>query len=625
VNCNASAFIRKNASLTASAHMAYSAVVKKAVAHPQAQAASEGDFSDEELLGDVTFHCITRHGQRACARLLHLWLVRDGLDLISGECVLRELSRRAGVSFAGMDGFVAGGAVAAVVLGWLDGVEYPIADVDVFTTRLATFRVAQRATQARLVTAMPSLDWGSFLIPKLSGGYSVVSSRSSGVVNTVLLRTDIVAFSLENLLSGFDLNCTQVGVALSSGDLRFSAAFRNFAESRVLRIDQWATPPHSLIRYIEKLGIYGSTGDVSAQVTAYTQRFVAHLPQWDGERSGSADEWTSAPSRWWFGDVTLRRWRALAGPTALDAMRLVSRELRIDGEFGGGERVVLYALDPVTRNGLGSFAGEGCVPMSPDFSRGWWAKADRAALDGGGNGVIPSVAIARIAPDFLDRHDVVPEVIGDAFSRCSDFILSTLSFGCKASDFHRLGASLILATDPNQMALLQAASKVVLRHPEGASAVRRFLSDMDWTRLQEEMSALCCDRPRIAPLSLKAPDGVRIRELVCERDFFQAEAGMDETLSPTCFCAGWQQTCPTPIRVFVISSGNESAYFSAEKSERGRVSALPPVPRSDASAALQAVATIITIQGRERSRRRLRRREGLRRARERQDDSVPPF
>ncbi|WP_042857926.1 PcfJ domain-containing protein [Dickeya sp. NCPPB 3274] len=94
--------------------------------------------------------------------------------------------------------------------------------------------------------------------------YDIVRSYREDLVNKVAYEhLYCLGFDspLQTLLKGFDINCTQVGVDLATGQLGWIPAFADFVRSRQLLISNVQTPHHTALRWFKKRhelpGAYG--------------------------------------------------------------------------------------------------------------------------------------------------------------------------------------------------------------------------------------------------------------------------------------------------------------------------------------------------------------------------------
>lgn len=94
--------------------------------------------------------------------------------------------------------------------------------------------------------------------------FDIISSSRKELINYVYLKTytpyydiknynkSVMQLELKNLIHTFDINGTQIGMDLKSGDIYFSDDFILFLYGKQLEIVRYNTPAHSLIRLFKK-------------------------------------------------------------------------------------------------------------------------------------------------------------------------------------------------------------------------------------------------------------------------------------------------------------------------------------------------------------------------------------
>lgn len=163
------------------------------------------------------------------------------------------------------EGIVAGGAVADWFL------HREPADVDVFAS----------ATDDDFDVAVNGIPTAQYVLPTVvrdtytdrlflynKDSYRVVTTSRQGMLNRVACSGDYL--SVPALLSGFDLNSTQVGIDLASGMLYWTRDFDFFLKTRQLQVSTMYTPAHTAIRYFNKkrqLDCYGNN-DLEMEILA---------------------------------------------------------------------------------------------------------------------------------------------------------------------------------------------------------------------------------------------------------------------------------------------------------------------------------------------------------------------
>lgn len=112
------------------------------------------------------------------------------------------------------------------------------------------------ATRATLALQTPSDYAGMQLTLSLVQSYSIKSVSRQGMLNFVNCTMDeheaTRRLTANHVLSGFDLNCTRVGVDLSTGELFWDRHYEEFLRSRQLRIAMMHTPWHTFLRLAKK-------------------------------------------------------------------------------------------------------------------------------------------------------------------------------------------------------------------------------------------------------------------------------------------------------------------------------------------------------------------------------------
>lgn len=180
------------------------------------------------------------------------------------------------------DGFVAGQSVASIVMRRLGVMsEGPINDVDVFVATsqgrraIAIVEAGQKNKRLlgqlaeRVTSSCVGLgangSYTNMSVSRGSLGYGVRSTAREGMLNEVLyVPTGRVVNSKmlpELVLSGFDMNCVQVGVEARQERLVWTPGFVDFLESWQLEVMNVATPFHTAARYFKKKGDLKAYGD----------------------------------------------------------------------------------------------------------------------------------------------------------------------------------------------------------------------------------------------------------------------------------------------------------------------------------------------------------------------------
>lgn len=163
-------------------------------------------------------------------------------------------------------GFLAGGAVAALLCKRAWGGEYPVNDLDVFHNRQEAYSDFAR-TPFRTASLDMEPDAYRNCFNLRTQGYRVLSSRREGMFNHV----DVEATSGHQfnslILGGFDLNCCQAGFDLATGTILMTKAFTRFLKTGQLLVSNLATPYHTTIRLARKQQEYGCYCDLKTEVS----------------------------------------------------------------------------------------------------------------------------------------------------------------------------------------------------------------------------------------------------------------------------------------------------------------------------------------------------------------------
>ena len=190
--------------------------------------------------------------------------------------ILKELSKYGNIP---SDGFLCGGAVANMLMSlkWGDG-DYPINDLDIF---IETKKSSDTTTPTPLRTDKLTLD-NSYDHLNISynhgNSYRIVSSLRDGMINIVKVFRENRDKSKNYMyiLKGFDLNCTQVGIDLKSGELIYTDEFKTFLDDKQLKVVAPYTPSHTAIRLFKKIDELGCYCDVDGQMKLLSQPLNNH-------------------------------------------------------------------------------------------------------------------------------------------------------------------------------------------------------------------------------------------------------------------------------------------------------------------------------------------------------------
>lgn len=154
-------------------------------------------------------------------------------------------------------GFLAGGAVANLLMRFVwEDESYPINDLDVFVERDKGFDF----TATPLRTNSLIVEGDGYMVTKLSydhgSNYQILDVERDGLLNTIKISRVPNQNNKEDyqyILNGFDFNCCQVGIDLSTNKIFYTEGFENFLNYRQLEVTAVYTPAHTAIRLFKKL------------------------------------------------------------------------------------------------------------------------------------------------------------------------------------------------------------------------------------------------------------------------------------------------------------------------------------------------------------------------------------
>ena len=187
--------------------------------------------------------------------------------------LLKELSKYANLP---SDGFLCGGSVANLLMKLKWGGDYPVNDLDIFV-ETKNYKSTNTPTRTDKLTMSASYF---HLNASYNHGnmYRIISSDRDGMINIVKVFRDNRGKSKNffYILKGFDLNCTQVGIDLRSGELLYTKEFESFLNDRQLKVVAPYTPAHTAIRLFKKIDELGCYCDVDGQMKLLSQPFNNH-------------------------------------------------------------------------------------------------------------------------------------------------------------------------------------------------------------------------------------------------------------------------------------------------------------------------------------------------------------
>lgn len=155
-------------------------------------------------------------------------------------------------------GFLAGGAVANLLMRfvWEDD-SYPINDLDVFVEGQLDFLEFKNTP---LRTNSLIVEGDGYMVTKLSydhgSNYQILDVERDGLLNTIKISKVTNQNNKEDyqyILNGFDFNCCQVGIDLSTNKIYYTEGFEKFLNYRQLEVTAVYTPAHTAIRLFKKI------------------------------------------------------------------------------------------------------------------------------------------------------------------------------------------------------------------------------------------------------------------------------------------------------------------------------------------------------------------------------------
>ena len=169
--------------------------------------------------------------------------------------ILTELSKYDNIPD---DGFLAGGAVANTILRMVWGGDYPVNDLDIF---IETNEYEPKMTFTPIRSNSLNIEGDGYMLTKMAYDsyttYSIDKVERDGYLNTIYIRktrnADTFKRDYTYVLSGFDFNCCQVGIDLSTNKLIYTEEFKNFLYNKQLEVTAIYTPSHTAIRLFKKM------------------------------------------------------------------------------------------------------------------------------------------------------------------------------------------------------------------------------------------------------------------------------------------------------------------------------------------------------------------------------------
>jgi hypothetical protein len=177
-------------------------------------------------------------------------------------------------------GFLAGGAVSNMLmrLVWEDDA-YPINDLDIFAESEQDLFDVVVSTPLR--TNELIVEGDGYMVTKLSydhgSNYKIIDVERDGLLNIIHI-TKVSNRENRNdyqyILNGFDFNCCQVGIDLSTNKLYYTEGFENFLNYRQLVVTAVYTPAHTAIRLFKKMDELKCYCDVDSCMELLSQPLI---------------------------------------------------------------------------------------------------------------------------------------------------------------------------------------------------------------------------------------------------------------------------------------------------------------------------------------------------------------
>ena len=170
------------------------------------------------------------------------------------EQILRRLNELAPIP---NEGFLAGGAVANTLLGMKYGdIEYPVNDLDIYMEEDPNGPTRESGAPLRSDNLIVEDGyWGGTIGYDRGTTYRIVNVDREGLYNYIQISAIINRSKSSNpiyILKGFDLNCCQVGIDLSTNTLYYTPQFEEFMKTKQLDVTSVYTPAHTAIRLFKK-------------------------------------------------------------------------------------------------------------------------------------------------------------------------------------------------------------------------------------------------------------------------------------------------------------------------------------------------------------------------------------
>jgi len=175
-------------------------------------------------------------------------------------------------------GFLAGGAVANLLMTYLWEGNYPINDLDIF---IESEQSLHKYTSTPQRTNELVVEGDGYMVTKLSydhgSNYQILNVERDGLLNTIEISRIANRKKRDDyqyILNGFDFNCCQVGIDLSNNKIFYTEEFENFLNYRQLEVTAVYTPAHTAIRLFKKLDELNCYCDIEGSMEMLSQPLI---------------------------------------------------------------------------------------------------------------------------------------------------------------------------------------------------------------------------------------------------------------------------------------------------------------------------------------------------------------
>lgn len=175
-------------------------------------------------------------------------------------------------------GFLAGGAVANLLMSYLWEGNYPVNDLDIF---IESKQSLHGYTTTPLRSNELVIEGDGYMVTKLSydhgSNYQILNVERDGLLNTIKISRVANRDKINDyqyILNGFDFNCCQVGIDLSNNKIFYTEEFENFLNYKQLEVTAVYTPAHTAIRLFKKLDELNCYCDIEGCMEMLSQPLI---------------------------------------------------------------------------------------------------------------------------------------------------------------------------------------------------------------------------------------------------------------------------------------------------------------------------------------------------------------